>query len=211
MTIDKNSWGYNRKAHISDYLTTKELIDSLVQVVSKNGNLLLNVGPSADGTIAPIFADRLLGMGDWLRVNGAAIYASHPWAVCQNETDHSRANGDNITAVYYTTSDDRTRLYAIVTRWPAESVLRLRCPVPSSRTQVRMLGWSGNLDRPASPVAVTVRSSEAMRRRGAIRYSRPRGLAGELTGMDIAMPQLTPDEIPCQDAWVLEITGLANL
>jgi alpha-L-fucosidase len=63
LTIDKSSWGLNRKASIAEYMTVKELVHTLIEVVAFNGNVLLNVGPGPDGTISPIFIDRLLGIG----------------------------------------------------------------------------------------------------------------------------------------------------
>ena len=62
-TIDKNSWGLNRNATLSDYMTVAELVHTLIKVVAFNGNVLVNVGPGPDGTINPIFIDRLLGIG----------------------------------------------------------------------------------------------------------------------------------------------------
>lgn len=50
------------------------------------GNLLMNVGPTKDGIISPIYQDRLKGVGNWLAVNGPAIYKSKPWKICQNDT-----------------------------------------------------------------------------------------------------------------------------
>ena len=61
--------------------------------VSCNGNLLINIGPTASGTIPAIFEERLRGLGDWMRVNGRAIYDTKPW-IYQNDT----LNGD----VWYT-------------------------------------------------------------------------------------------------------------
>nr|BBG92283.1 alpha-L-fucosidase [Patiria pectinifera] len=85
MTIDKKSWGFRRDAQLDDYLTTDELVAILAETVSCGGNLLMNIGPTHDGRIAPIFEERLRQMGDWLKVNGDAIYASKPWRA-QNDT-----------------------------------------------------------------------------------------------------------------------------
>ena len=62
-----------------DYISLPELIRMLVDIVSKNGNLLLNVGPMADGTIPPVQANLLRGLGAWLKTYGAAIYGTRPW------------------------------------------------------------------------------------------------------------------------------------
>lgn len=70
------SFGYNRNEDVEDYLSECQLIHLLVDTVSRGGNLLLNVGPCADGTIAPLIQERLLQLGDWLEVNGEAIYGT---------------------------------------------------------------------------------------------------------------------------------------
>lgn len=72
-------FGYNQEERDDDYLTLAELIRMLVDIVSKNGNLLLNVGPMADGTIPAVQAALLRGLGAWLKTYGAAIYATRPW------------------------------------------------------------------------------------------------------------------------------------
>ena len=70
------SFGYNRNEAPADYRTTKELVRLLVNCVSNGGNLLLDIGPDADGTIPRIMQDRLLEMGAWLKANGESIYGA---------------------------------------------------------------------------------------------------------------------------------------
>ncbi len=127
LTIDSKSWGWNRNSSYTDYYSTEYFIHMLVETVAFNGNMLLNIGPAADGTISPIFMDRLMGIGDWLSVNGDAIYATVPWKVCQNET-----------STFYTRTNKT--LYAIATTWPHKNRLVLKTPQVSNTTQVNMLG-----------------------------------------------------------------------
>ncbi len=73
------SFGYNQVEGPEQVIAPDKLIALLVDIVSKNGNLLLNVGPRANGTISDIQADRLHKLGEWLSVNGEGIFASRPW------------------------------------------------------------------------------------------------------------------------------------
>ncbi|KAJ8318678.1 hypothetical protein KUTeg_003769 [Tegillarca granosa] len=140
MTLDKYSWGYRRNARLTDYLTMNDLLDTLAKTISCGGNLLVNIGPSSDGTIAPIFEERLRQLGQWLGVNGEAIYGSKPWSH-QNDT---------ITPnVWYTMQKATNAVYAIVLDWPKGNILSLGAPVYSSKTVVMMLGYQGNI--PAKP------------------------------------------------------------
>ncbi len=74
VTINQDSWGYNK--YEMDFKTSRDLIRMLVEVVSKGGNLLLNVGPKPDGTIQQEFVTRLAAMGDWMKVNSESIYGT---------------------------------------------------------------------------------------------------------------------------------------
>jgi alpha-L-fucosidase len=125
-SVSLKSWGHVRG---DTYRTAASLIDELVDVVSKNGNLLLNVGPEADGSIPPEAQKVLLEMGAWLRVNGEAIYGSRPWLVYGEAPTRFEASGkmgtdaQTFTAedVRYTTNNGN--LYAIVLGRPPGPLL----------------------------------------------------------------------------------------
>jgi alpha-L-fucosidase len=73
------SFGYNRNEDLWDYNTAQTLILVLADIVSHGGNLLLDVGPDANGKIPPIMQERLLQIGEWLKINGEAIYGTRKW------------------------------------------------------------------------------------------------------------------------------------
>ncbi len=78
--LDPYSYGYNQATPDSMYMTAEEIVHTLVDTSSKNGNFLLDIGPRADGTIPEIMQTRLRETGKWLEVNGEAIYGSTYWA-----------------------------------------------------------------------------------------------------------------------------------
>ncbi|XP_078042940.1 alpha-L-fucosidase isoform X2 [Augochlora pura] len=131
MTIDKKSWGFRRNARLAEYLTLSELVKELVVTVSCGGNVLMNVGPTKDGTISPIFEERLRGMGDWLAINGEAIYNTKPWST-QNDT--------LTNYVWYTQSKDEEYIYALMLDWPKNGLLYLGSLTTSVNTQIFLLG-----------------------------------------------------------------------
>ena len=106
-----SSFGFNRNENLEDYSTSEELVHMLIEKVAMGGNLLLNVGPTADGRIPVIMQQRLLDMGKWLKVNGEAIYSTKPW-----DTSSKTAE---ISAYYTTKGND---LYIIFTKYPTKAV-----------------------------------------------------------------------------------------
>lgn len=104
------SFGYNTAEDDRHLLSKAELVSLLVGTVANGGNLLINVGPMANGVIPPEQADRLHALGAWLRVNGAAIYGTR----CADRLSETTENGVDI---HYTAKDGA--LYIILDRLPA--------------------------------------------------------------------------------------------
>jgi alpha-L-fucosidase len=73
------SFGLNRNEALDAYMTPGELVHSFVRAVAAGGGMILNVGPKADGQIPLLQQERLIQLGDWLQMNGEAIYGSRPW------------------------------------------------------------------------------------------------------------------------------------
>lgn len=128
-----HSYGYNQNEPEEDYLTSDQLVDSLIDIVSKNGNLLLDVGPRADGTIPELMQQRLLDIGQWLKVNGEAVYGTTYW-------NHAEQPGSNVPVRY--TAKGGT-LYATTLSWPGDHLtLGSDLPVAADST-ITLLGANG--------------------------------------------------------------------
>lgn len=133
------SFGYNRTEDLRNYMTSKQLIDLLIAKVSEGGNLLLDIGPTADGRIPVIMQQRLLDMGDWLKVNGEAIYETTAWK--------NRPAPQKEQTLYFTAKGNT--VYAICTAWPpkplviAQSAKVKKVSLLGSQVKVKFSG-SGN-------------------------------------------------------------------
>jgi len=135
MTIDQSSWGFRREAQLSDYLTTDELITTLAETVSCGGNLLINIGPTHDGRIVPIFEERLRQLGSWLSINGESIYGTTPW----------KHQNDTITKNIWYTQKEKD-VYSIVLDWPQTNQIVLGAVETNTINTIQLLGVKGNLN-----------------------------------------------------------------
>jgi alpha-L-fucosidase len=151
-SVSNKSWGYIKD---DTFKSPEVVVHQLIDIVSKNGNLLLNIGPKSDGTIPDEVQQALLEVGTWLNVNGEAIYATRPWRIYgEGPTKVAAGSFHDVDTTPYTPQDFRftTRgevLYAIGLGWPTngEAVIRsLAQTVGSEHVQsVVLLGSNARL------------------------------------------------------------------
>ena len=187
------SYGYNRAEDLNIYHTSRELVFILVDTVSRGGNLLLDIGPRADGTIPVIMEERLTQMGDWLKINGEAIYGTKPWKntrqwaageVPKIEYNKEYSSAYDVTKRIEKSADGKASIeafftskgndvYAILPQWPDHGLV---IKDVSAAKSVKLLGSSPPLK---------FKNSKA--------------------GLSIDLPAL-PEDLRRQPAWVLKIS-----
>jgi alpha-L-fucosidase len=140
-------WFYNREWK---YRPVEWVIHMLVDVVSKNGNLLINIVQRPDGTLDPEVEQMLAQMADWIAINGEAIYGTRPWTIFGEGPVRAQGGAFKEDAeftaedVRFTTKDET--LYAFVLGWPKQSITIRALGTPVGRvTAVRLLGHDGAL------------------------------------------------------------------
>jgi len=187
------SYGYNRAEKLEDYHSGRELVIMLVDLVSRGGNLLLDIGPAADGTIPVVMEERLTQIGDWLRVNGEAIYGTRPWKNTRQwgageaaKIDYNKefetaydvtklvgkpVNGKASIEAFFTSKGQD--VYAILPRWPGRA---FEIKAVTGVKSVQLLG---------SDKALKFRASQG--------------------GVVVTLPEV-PENLMGQPAWVLKIS-----
>jgi alpha-L-fucosidase len=174
------------------YKSVDDIVDVLVDIVSKNGCMLLNVGPAADGTIPREARLLLLCLGAWLEVNGDAIYDTRPWLIHGEGPTRNTGGGFSEKRdrpytgrdLRFTRSKDGKTLYAIALGWPEERLTLRSVRVDSAgpEARVRLLGHHDG--------DVSFRVNEEKQ-------------------LVIQRPNLEPDERPCGQAFAFKLTGFA--
>lgn len=136
------SFGYNQVEDLDNYMTSDALVDLLVAKVAGGGNLLLDIGPTADGRIPVIQQQRLLDIGAWLDVNGEAIYETRKW---------EGAAANNTENVYFTKKGND--LYVLCTKFPEKP---FTVKGINNAGKVSMLGFNGNIKTKKSGNTITL-------------------------------------------------------
>lgn len=197
-----HSFGFSRTENLEDYNSTQQLLYMLLDIVSRGGNFLLDIGPTADGRIPVVMQERLIEMGDWLKVNGEAIYGTTTWtSTCQwsagtvRDAQHGRVHNNRgkydvmkltvrpdegfaVKEIFFTRKGDS--LYCICPVYP-DGKLVVKGVTAAQGARVTLLGIEGEL-----------------------KWKQ----AGE--NLEIEVPALNPSQAPCEFAWTFKISNVSQ-
>src|SRR5205823_13905155 len=183
------SYGYNRAEDISNYHTGRELDFILVDTVSRGSNLLLDIGPKADGTIPVIMEQRLKEIGDWMKINGEAIYGTKPWKntrqwtageVPKIEYNKEYSSAYDVTKLIEKSADGKASIEAFFTR-------------KGNDVYAILPRWSDD--------ALVIKDVSAAKSVKLLGSSTPLKFKNSKAGLSIGLPAL-PEDLRRQPAWV---------
>ena len=163
-SVSNKSWGYIKD---DTFKSPEFVVHQLIDIVSKNGNLLLNIGPRSDGTIPEEVQEVLLDVGAWLNVNGESIYGTRPWRIYgEGPTKVAAGSFHDTDTTRYTAEDFRFTtkgnvLYAIGLEWPTngEAVIHALASTAGSEhvQSISLLGSDAKLQFDQRPDGLHVR------------------------------------------------------
>jgi len=163
-SVSNKSWGYIKD---DTFKSPEFVVHQLIDIVSKNGNLLLNIGPRSDGTIPEEVQQVLLDVGAWLNVNGEAIYGTRPWRIYgEGPTKVAAGSFHDTDTTRYTAEDFRFTtkgdvLYAIGLGWPTNGEAVIHSLASTAGTKhvqsVTLLGSDAKLQFDQRPDGLHVR------------------------------------------------------
>jgi len=183
-SISNGSWGYLEH---DTFKTPQFLVDQLVDIVSKNGNLLLNFGPRADGTIPDEVQTTLRAMGAWLKVNGEAIYATTPWKTFGEGPTQITAGAFHDTDTKPYTAED----FRFTQKGSAVYAIGMACPKDGrAKLAIHSLGWAHE------GAAVPVKSVELVGSNEKLEW------AQGAQALEVTLPA----HVACEYAYALRIT-----
>ena len=189
------SYGYNRAERLEHYHSGRELVIMLTDLVSRGGNLLLDIGPAADGTIPVVMEERLLQIGSWLKVNGEAIYGTKPL-----KTTRQWSAGEQPKTAY---NQEFETIYDVskLTEKPAPGKAAIQAFFTSKGNDVFAIlsRWPGR--------QFTVRAIDTTAVKSVHLMGSPAPLNFVVQGKSlvIALPSL-PEALLAQPAWVLKLS-----
>lgn len=199
------SYGYNRAEDAWDYNSTQSLVLHLIDKVSRGGNFLLDIGPDEHGNIPPIMQDRLLEIGQWLKVNGEAIYGTRRWRTASQWSEGRRdwkaaqeegwkTGGDAllkqtvdpdpgfaVKELFFTWNEQSKSLCAIFPTWPSNRKITVK-----------------GLQLPENAAATLLATGQKLQ------MTRADG------NVVIQLPEYDPNKIKTGYAWVVKITGVPD-
>lgn len=190
-----HSFGYNRIESLDDYKSSRELVYVLIDIVSRGGNLLLNIGPRADGLIPVIMQQRLKDIGNWLAVNGEAIYETKAfertcqWSKGKRPNEERAEYGGQYDVMNLTVNAKEGMASKEILFTQKEDNLYCICPVyPKGKLVVK---------------DVRLNAGAKLELLG---YDKPLKWKKEGANIIIDVPALTASEVPCDFAWTFKLT-----